>query len=477
MFPEETTYIPTPEEMEENKAADLTELKQSFDLDRDKGNLKIANFLVEKYHIKTVGEREREIYIYENGVYRPGTSFILKWLHSLLLEKCKTHVKKEILEKIKDISFVDRASFTVDINFINLCNGVLDLKTLTLLPHDPKYLFFNIIQVNYLPDTDCPQIKQFLEEILDEEAIQTMQEFIGFGLYRQYFIKKALILVGERDTGKTTLLRVLERFFGKANVSGVSLQKITSDKFSAAHLYHKHLNSFDDLSFKDINDTGAFKIATGGGSITAEYKFGNQFQFENYAKLVFACNKIPDVKETDDEAYFSRWIIARFDKKVEKVDKFLMDKLTTPEELSGLLIFALEGLKRLLEKGNFTYQKNPNEIKAEMMQSGSPVAAFAATAIQKNLDSWVSKNQLYSAFRRYTAESELTALTMPNFGKKITHYARYISDGKKLIGGKQVTGWWNVKINSPYNDPEINDELGDFDTETTDEEILDIRDF
>ena len=49
-----------------------------------------------------------------------------------------------------------------------------------------------------------------------------------------YFIKKAIIFVGERDTGKTTLINLLASLMGKGNVSGVSLQRITSDKFATA---------------------------------------------------------------------------------------------------------------------------------------------------------------------------------------------------------------------------------------------------
>lgn len=437
----------TPEEVNKIKnESDSTFLKQSFDLDSNKGNFRIAEHLVKTYHIKTIGEREREIYIYEDGIYQPGINFIRKWLHFLLEERCKTHTKKEILEKVKDLTAVDRALFTVESNFINLNNGVLDLEKLTLLPHNPAHLFFSKIPVDYKPQAECPNIKKFLSEILDNESIQTFQEFIGFGLYRRYFIKKALILVGERNTGKTTLLKIISSLFGAPNVSGVSLQKITSDKFSAAHLYQKHINTFDDLSFKDINDTGAFKIATGGGSITAEYKFGNQFQFENYAKLIFACNKIPDVKDTEDDAYFSRWIVLRFNREVEKVDNFLIDKLTTPEELSGLLNFAIEGLKRLLKNEAFSYQKEPDEIKDEMMRSGSSVASFVATCLCSDSNSWVSKDDLYSAFCEYAIENQLTVITKVHFGKKIAQYASYILDGKKTIGKKQETGWRNVKI-------------------------------
>ena len=111
---------------------------------------------------------------------------------------------------------------------------------------------------------------------------------------------------------------------------------------------------YDDLSFKDINDNGTFKMLTGGGTVTAEVKFEDQFQFENYAKLIFTCNKIPSVTDTDDEAYFSRWVLVRFEHKTETPDKFLVEKMTTGEESSGILNFALEGLCRLIETQEFS---------------------------------------------------------------------------------------------------------------------------
>lgn len=412
------------------------------------GGYKIAEFLVGRYKIKTIGNREREVYIYQDGVYVLGLNFIRKWLHSLLKEACKTHTKNEIIEKIKDLSATDREEFVVDERYINLNNGVFDLVENKLLPHSHKFPFLHKIPVDYIPKADCPNIKRFLNEILDEQTILTIQEFIGFGLYRRYFIKKALILVGEPNTGKTTLLRVITSLFGKENMSGVSLQKISSDKFSSAHLYQKHINSFDDLSLRDINDTGAFKIVTGGGSITAEYKFGSQFQFENYAKLIFACNRIPDVKESDDEAYFSRWIIAKFNREVEKVDNFLIDKLTTPEEMSGFLNFAIEGLQRLLNEQAFSYRKTPEETKEEMMQSGSSLSGFVATQLKKEPEHWLSKDELYEAFKKYAIENKTLILTKTNFGKKIRQSAPYIDDGKKTINGKQVTGWRNVAFSN-----------------------------
>lgn len=429
--------------------------KELFRNSKPKTLWELAEDLVQKFHVKTLGsKRLREIFIYCNGVYLSGENLLRSEIQAELEDLASTHVKNEIIEKIKDLTPTDRKAFEVDPRYLNLNNGILDVFTGELLPHSPDYLFMHQLPCSFDSSADCPRIKQFLSEILQEEDMPVIQEWFGYSLYRRYYIKKAVILVGERDTGKSTLLKLFDRLLGKENISGVSLQRLAQDKFSIAHLYNKHINIFDDLSYKDVNDNGAFKIATGGGIVTGEFKFGDQFQFENYSKLTFSCNKIPDVKDAEDEAYFGRWIVIQFNKTVTRPDKFLMDKMSTAEEISGLLNFALEGLKRLLEKQEFSYQKSPDEIKAEMMRSGSVVANFVYDCLEQADGEWISKDKMYEAFAIYAQGNKLPLITNIEFGRKLPKFATYVVDSKGTvidpitIKRKQDTGWRNVRLRS-----------------------------
>jgi len=279
------------------------------------------------------------------------------------------------------------------------------------------------------------------------EQIPTIQEWLGYYFYRSYIFKKAIIFVGEGDTGKTTFLEVITHLLGRENLSSISLQKMTSDKFAAAHLYEKHGNLVDELSAKDISDTGNFKIATGGGSITGEYKFGNQFSFLNFSKFTFACNKIPDVKDFDDEAYFNRWMVMRFEKTIEKKIPNFISTLTTEEERAGLFNYALIGLERLLEQGGFTYGKSAVDTKTEMMRSGSSIAMFSTERVEQEVGAEVSKEDMYDAYTTFCSQRGLAAETIKMLGTKFPFYATYATDGLITgMSGKRVKGWRNVKV-------------------------------
>ena len=355
------------------KAEFIKNTKEGIDL--------IAKQLNKEYHFKTIaGKKEDELYIYDKGVYVIDKSkkVIRQGVENFLNELANTHYIREITEKIKRLTYVDvdKADFgSKDINLICLNNGILDIRADKLKPHTPDYIFLSKIPVDYKPGVDCSNIKQFFKDILYPNDIPVLQEWFAYALHRDYFIKKAIIFVGEAHGGKTTALKLLTKFIGPAKIAGESLQKLASDRFAAVSLYQRHLNIYDDLSFDDIDATGSFKMATGGSYLTGEYKFGDRFQFVNFAKLTFATNKIPRTKDIDDDAYYGRWIVIRFDQTFNennsKRDPYILDRLTTPEELSGLFNWTLEGLKRLLEKASFSYEKTTEQDRAIMQRSGS----------------------------------------------------------------------------------------------------------
>lgn len=425
-------------------------LRRIFIVNKAAGTFRIAEYITKKYDIITVGEKEYEMYIYENGMYRQAVNeIIFPEVQRILGTLVRQADKNETFNKIASMTIHPRSIFTTaHPDFIPLANGVYDRKFKQLRPHESKYRFTYQFPIIYDPNATCPKTSAFLDQILTEDQRLTVEEWLGYYFYRNYMFKKALIFVGEGDTGKTTLLEVIDHLLGKQNISSISLQKMSGDKFAAAHLFEKHGNLVDELSAKDISDTGAFKVATGGGSISGEYKFGNQFSFHNFSKLTFACNKIPDVTDFDDEAYFNRWMVVRFEKTIEKKIPNFIKTLTTEEERSGLFNLAMRGLDRLLEQGRFSYNKTSIDTKREMMRSGSSIASFAADMLHQDLGEEISKERLYDLYCDYCIEKGLVGETIKMFGGKLPYYATYAGEGLITDAtGNRVRGWRNIGIN------------------------------
>jgi len=396
--------------------------KKYFD-EKDKFQPKIlAEELMEKYKFITFKDNE-QMYVYINGCYKPIAETLIK-------AECKKRLDKEyrinrvneVIEYIKASTFVERREEPS--NLIPLLNGVYDLNTDELKPHSPDYFFFNLLPIKYDPEAKCPEIEKFLEEVSNsKEDIEVLLEVIGYCLYRGYPIAKALILVGDGRNGKSTFLNLIKKLLGVENISSFSLQDLEENRFAKAFLYHKLANIYDDLPDRALMKTGVFKMLTGNDNITAEEKFKQPFNFVNYAKLLFACNKLPEVYE-DTTAFFERFIIIVFQKQFigENCDPYKLEKITTEKELSGLFNLVIPKLKRLLERGYFSYSKTTQQLREEYIRKSSPIQAFIMDCLTNDSDSFIEKKSLFNVFCAYCRmynlpiPAESTFFTrLPNF--------------------------------------------------------------
>jgi len=442
-----------------NKKKGIVDVEQFLDINyNDEGkevsrkvNIpRVVDYLLHTFKFKTIyGSHSELIYFYNKGIYKKqGREKIQFEIEKLLHEYCNNHIVRESEEKIKRRTQIPQEEFdTIPEDLICLENGIFNIKTKELQKHSHEFYFKTKIPVYYDEKADCPKIKNFFEETFYPEDVPVIQEWLGFNLYRKYFIKKAMIVFGDTDTGKTVFLNLMVNFIGNANKTGINLQRISAgDKFAIADLKDKYSNIFDDLSSKDL-EAGGFKVAIGGGYITGEEKFGDPKQFLNFAKHTFAANKIPSIKsiDTDDDAYYNRWLPIACDNSVSKgeQDKFLVEKLSDVEEMSGLLNYALQGLHRLLENGSFTFNKTSQQIRQMMEKHGNPLAAFAQDCLVNKAGYKLDKEVLYELYHTYLLEKGGALLSVEQVSRRLPRHAKYII---AKHGGKKRY-WENVDCN------------------------------
>lgn len=391
----------------------------------------------------------QELLIFKEGVYIAGETVVAETTQRLITPSLvKTNHINEVIGYIKRATYTPLEEFDKELNIVNIKNGLLDIQEKKLTKHKKRILCQVQLPINYDEKAECPNIMKFLSEIISENDAQLIQELIGYCLYRKHHIQKSFMFLGRGANGKSTFLDLLKEFLGKENTASVGLQELSENRFAPAQLYSKLANIHADLPGRKILDSGVFKMVTGGDLIFAEKKFQDPFNFVSYAKQIFSANNLPAVDD-DTEAFFRRWIIINFPNKFEgdDADPTIIKKLTTEEELSGFLNWALEGLHRLLENGKFSDGKTTEEIREDYIRKSDPVAAFVMDNLEVDSEGEISKDDLYQMYVKYCKENKLPIVTKICFSRD--HLPKHISNLRVVRRGKrgdQYYAWQGIKL-------------------------------
>lgn len=406
----------------------------------------LADDILKSYKIVTTTDTQ-DILLYneKDGLYHANGT------ESMLMEDCKRryeeitiHQLREVMMHIKASTFIHRREINKEATKMHLKNGIFDLRKMEVGKHDPAIISTISLPIAYNIDADCPKFKEFLTQILLPEDIPIIQEMFGYCFWKDYFLQKAFMLLGGGANGKSTLLGVLSALLGNDNISNISLHDIIEYPFALSNLYCKLANIHTEVSDRVLSRTGHFKMLTGKDFVFANVKFKEGFTFINYAKLIFACNKLPETKE-DTDAFFRRWIIIQFPYKFnkEKADKTLIDKLTTEEELSGIFNWAMEGLKRILANQDFSYSKSTDNIAEKYIRLSDSLRAFVMDWVKEDREGYVTKADFYEKYLDYCDEVGVAPKPKNTVGSNLPQIVK-TREGKALDGKERV--WRGIVI-------------------------------
>ncbi|MGB8780104.1 MAG: phage/plasmid primase, P4 family [Candidatus Bathyarchaeia archaeon] len=402
----------------------------------------------------------QQLFIYEDGIYKarglPEQTIGLAIVNEFGDDYQRIDFE-QVLSRIKLSVPVAESYFdNVPLNLICLQNGILDINTLELQPHTPSVPFLNKLPIRYDPKATCPLIDKALSEWLESNKhIETILEFFGFCLYRNYLFEKAFFLVGEGENGKTTFLNLLIKFLGEDNVSHVPMQEL-GDNFKTALSYGKLANVADELSTQALRDSSKFKEMTGRSRIKGDVKFHQDpIYFVNYAKLLFVANQLPETTDTS-YAFYRRPQIFNFDrvfsKENGKRDNNLLDKLTTDTELSGLLNKALVGLKRLLDNKGFTIETDSHETQA--IWTVDIVKDFTESMLVPDLQSEISLKQLSIVFNEFCKKRSQVPLSDQILLMKLRKYILF-KQSRPMVKGIRTRFYQGIRIRTSEQDENL----------------------
>jgi len=390
------------------------------------------------------------------------------YIHKRLIEVEDENYKPYHLTTLTQI--VQGLTFTHNLeepspNLLCFENGILDLDTLELQPHNPKYFFRNIIHANFCPNAKATKFLKWLNEVLPDEESQILaQEIFGYCFYRDYPLHYIFFLVGTGRNGKGVFTRTLEGILGRESCSNIPFERLC-ERFQTTNLIGKLANVVSEPDIKRI-PVETVKTLTGQDLISAEFKGKQKFvNFTNYAKLVISANRLPPVNDKS-VAWWERVIILEFPITIEeekRIPNIEATWLSDDEERSGIVNWALGGLKRLLQNKRFTKSKKMAEMIEEYKRWSNPVDYFLEKQCEYLPNSWVTKKELYDTYKDFCEAEGLTIVSEELFSKEIRKKPR-VTAQQKRIDEKRVWVWVGLRFkpsDDKGSDDKKNDDEGD----------------
>jgi putative DNA primase/helicase len=329
-----------------------------------------------------------ELLYYNNGIYVDEASRLDAFLETHLSTKATIKFKSEVRKHIKDRNLIERKELNEDKTFIPVENGLLNLGTRELESFSKERIYTSGLKVRYDPVAVAPGFLKVVSEILPAEEIPVIQEMFGYCLWRGHPAAKSFWLIGEGGNGKTVLTSVLAALLnGIDNVSHITLNEMNGQhRFAGYELYGKLANIIPEPSTTRALETPFLKAITGESIVSVEKKgVQKRVHFVNFAKVIIEANNVPRIAD-EKQALWDRIIAVDFpyvfrDRENEKPE--LTKMLTTPDSLSGVLNWALDGLGRLRANNwHFSNSIRQENIKITMEIQSNPIAAFK--------DNWLS---------------------------------------------------------------------------------------
>lgn len=362
-------------------------------------------------------------------------------------KKCeKRAIRVNTILDTKPMVSVKKKDFDAHSYLFNCDNGVIDLKTGELLPHDRDLLLTKISPIHYDKEAECPNWIKFLKSIFitkdnesDQEIIDFLQKAIGYSLTGITKEQVMFFLFGNGRNGKSTFINTIQDLLGqygrqtnsdtfikKKNDSGINndVARLDGARFVSAVESEEGQQLSESL----------VKQITGGEKMSARFLRQEYFEFTPEFKVFFTTNHKPIIKGSD-EGIWRRIRLVPFTVTIpkEKVDSDLPTKLA--KEMPGILRWAVEGCLKWQKEGlgepkavkeaTEGYRQDMDILGPFLDENCiiNPSAKIEAKAIYENYTKWCfSNNEMELKNRAFYRQLEIRGFKKEKGAKNKTFF-------------------------------------------------------
>jgi putative DNA primase/helicase len=339
-------------------------------------------------------------------------------------------------------------------------NGLVDLPRAAagdgcLYPPTPRFFSTNGLDYNF--DANAPEPAKWLEFLGklwpdDPQAIDALAEWFGYCLAADTSQQKILLLVGPKRGGKGTIARVLTKMLGAANVCGPTLASLGMN-FGLWSLLNKPLAIISDARLSNRSDTAVvverLLSISGEDAVSVDRKYLNPITTKLPTRFAILTNELPRLNDASG-ALAGRVIILQLKNSwYGREDVKLSERLY--EEVPGILLWALEGLRRLRERGHFVQPESSRLALQDLEDLSSPVGAFLRECCEVGPGYTVLVRDLFAAWQTWCNEKgRKEPGTEQGFGRDLRAATPSLEVRQPRADGGRVRVYEGIRLRSGF---------------------------
>jgi putative DNA primase/helicase len=297
-------------------------------------------------------------------------------------------------------------------NLIAFTNGLLDVEQYVnegearLVPPSPLWFSLNVLPVRFDERSECPRWRAYLDEVLDKDParILLLQEFMGYLLTQSTALQKLLLMIGPPRSGKGTILRVIHNVAGgEGNVVSYSLLTL-AERFGLMSLVGKTVAICPDAHMGRGSDSilvlERLKSIVGEDAQMIERKHLEALpSVKLKVRFVVAVNEFPRLPDSS-AAMRSRMLPLQFHNSYEgREDRTIDGQLA--KETAGIIRWSLDGLRGLLNRGEFLLPDCSKDLLKRFSRLSSPVLGFVEDCCEVGPDKSVTVAAAWEAWQSW----------------------------------------------------------------------------
>lgn len=261
----------------------------------------------------------------------------------------------------------DPAQFDSEPHLLNVGNGVVNLRTGALLPHDPSYLLTKITETPYIEGATHPDWDQALQA-LEPQVADWMQVRFGQGATGEPTSDDILpIGQGQGSNGKTTLITAIKTALGEhvAYVPEKVIRANPSDHpTELMSLHGVRIALLDETPEVAQLNVQRLKAVLGSEWMTARHVHRDNITWKATHSLFVMTNYVPIVRETD-KGTWRRLALVKFDRTFPRDDDFRARVVRGEEgRREAVLAWVVQGARKWYDN-NRVIPPAPAKVQAD----------------------------------------------------------------------------------------------------------------